>query len=329
MNIVYLIGNGFDLSLGMETRYTDFYKHYCKLDPSEQDSDVIKLKKSINKGKEDWKDLELQFGQYTKMINDTTSLQSVVFNLTDHLRAYLKSQQDILSADELNQDVFIDHLVHPEIHSNAIDGDAMSGNYPSNQHIREISIISFNYTDTIEKIIGQSGKMTGRDGIGRAWSISSDIYHIHGTLDNTILLGVNDVSQIANESFATNQDCLDLIVKPEANANSIRNNVDVKSKQLINESDLIVLFGLSIGETDKIWWQEIGNRLLRKESQVVIFSYQDDCIGGNKGLLIGSRARKIRKRFLVLAGLEGKEEEWRDRIFVEINRDMFSGIIQQ
>jgi hypothetical protein len=28
MNILFLIGNGFDLNLGMKTRYVDFYNYY-------------------------------------------------------------------------------------------------------------------------------------------------------------------------------------------------------------------------------------------------------------------------------------------------------------
>jgi len=28
MNIIYIIGNGFDINLGLKTRYVDFYKWY-------------------------------------------------------------------------------------------------------------------------------------------------------------------------------------------------------------------------------------------------------------------------------------------------------------
>ena len=56
MNILYLIGNGFDLSLGMKTRYEDFYEYYCTLGETEQNADVIALKKTIKEGKEGWQD---------------------------------------------------------------------------------------------------------------------------------------------------------------------------------------------------------------------------------------------------------------------------------
>lgn len=45
MNILFLIGNGFDINLGMQTRYTDFYKYYATV-PTSKDS-ILKLKKEI------------------------------------------------------------------------------------------------------------------------------------------------------------------------------------------------------------------------------------------------------------------------------------------
>lgn len=30
MNITFLMGNGFDIGIGMPTQYEDFYEEYCK-----------------------------------------------------------------------------------------------------------------------------------------------------------------------------------------------------------------------------------------------------------------------------------------------------------
>ena len=53
MRILYFIGNGLDVSLGMKTRYPDFYDYYCSLDENMQDRDVIRLRNSIEQGKEE------------------------------------------------------------------------------------------------------------------------------------------------------------------------------------------------------------------------------------------------------------------------------------
>ena len=41
MNIVYLIGNGFDLRLGLPTRYEDFLEFYKKQHPYYSDNDGV------------------------------------------------------------------------------------------------------------------------------------------------------------------------------------------------------------------------------------------------------------------------------------------------
>ena len=53
MRILYFIGNGLNVSLGMKTRYPDFYEYYCSLDENMQDRDVIRLRNSIEQGKEE------------------------------------------------------------------------------------------------------------------------------------------------------------------------------------------------------------------------------------------------------------------------------------
>lgn len=73
MNITYLVGNGFDVNIGLKSAYADFYKAYVKVQ-SENEPDVIKrFKAGINNyiknetGKEDlqtidWRDLEIALG---------------------------------------------------------------------------------------------------------------------------------------------------------------------------------------------------------------------------------------------------------------------------
>ena len=52
MNITYIIGNGFDVNLGLKTRYQDFYDYYQNQpSPSEE---VKQLKAHIDRNKENW-----------------------------------------------------------------------------------------------------------------------------------------------------------------------------------------------------------------------------------------------------------------------------------
>lgn len=48
MNVTFLIGNGFDLGIGLKTAYADFYGIYCM--PHQGDSPaVVKFKSEIQK----------------------------------------------------------------------------------------------------------------------------------------------------------------------------------------------------------------------------------------------------------------------------------------
>lgn len=64
MNITFLIGNGFDLNLNLDTRYSDFYKYYIENDPGDL------LSKSIKKDYKMWSDLELGLGEFLKDIDE-------------------------------------------------------------------------------------------------------------------------------------------------------------------------------------------------------------------------------------------------------------------
>ena len=75
-------------------------------------------------------------------------------------------------------------------------------------------------------------------------------------LENTPILGVNDISQIANEKFRTEQEIVDLMVKGESDK-KIDQGWREKACQIINNSDVIGIFGMSVGDTDRFWWEQL------------------------------------------------------------------------
>lgn len=86
MNITFLIGNGFDINLGRNTRYTDFYPYYL----SKKHDDIIS--KALAENYDRWADLELALGQLlsdvapdqvTEFLDSKGVLES---DLADYLR---------------------------------------------------------------------------------------------------------------------------------------------------------------------------------------------------------------------------------------------------
>ena len=73
MNITFLIGNGFDIGLGLRTSYENFYKEYCKINPYEDNSNIQNFKKLLENrsndkyyGIRDWSDFEKAFGEHAE-----------------------------------------------------------------------------------------------------------------------------------------------------------------------------------------------------------------------------------------------------------------------
>ncbi len=139
-----------------------------------------------------------------------------------------------------------------------------------------------------------------------------------------MLIGVNDRSQITNEKFHDDEDFLDILVKPKANQVQ-KHNIDIQCKKNIQNADLICIFGSSIGETDKMWWELIGDTLLNKaNSRIIIFS-KGEIILNIQSQKIGRKERKIRNLFLNRTSLNDKQKtSITNKIFIGYNTKMFN-----
>jgi len=84
MNIVYLIGNGFDLNLGLQTKYQHFYDYYLTHSEGNDSPHIKDLKDHIKNNRENWSDLEFALGDYLRMIN-TDDAVTLHDHLVDHL----------------------------------------------------------------------------------------------------------------------------------------------------------------------------------------------------------------------------------------------------
>ena len=93
MHITYLIGNGFDLGLGLKTKFSDFYQHYTK--DRSTDPNIFALQEDIAKNIENWSDFELQLGRYTESFsaNDSDKFLSCKEDFDEKFMQYLAHEQ--------------------------------------------------------------------------------------------------------------------------------------------------------------------------------------------------------------------------------------------
>ena len=98
MNITYIIGNGFDLTLGLPTSYKHFYRYYKGLDPTKDSKLIHELKDDIRQYEEkNWSDLEAGLGKFTTHINKFEDFEEIYLNIHPRLTEYIRRIENTLT----------------------------------------------------------------------------------------------------------------------------------------------------------------------------------------------------------------------------------------
>ncbi|MCJ1990222.1 AbiH family protein [Lactococcus carnosus] len=320
MDITFLLGNGFDIQCGLKTSYLDFYNHILEKKYSidlnkEFDEKLISkidniIYQEIYESKDNiknWADLEFQLGVFTKQLKEENQVGRLADkfledfeDLWDDLRDYLETiqiQDDIEISEDFSEvlsitmDNFFEGLLsqeYDEINNMLIENTGSPFNY---------HFISFNYTNSLQKIIKNASDISKINQFNStSWiQIFDDkIINVHGTVDNLLTLGLNDESQLATDFF----DIADLydLIKPMSLENN-REYMRRDAENVIQGSDIIVIFGMSIGSTDKHWWEKIANTLLKNENKKLIIHLYEEKLSSS-----APRRKRIRR--------ESKENEF-------------------
>ena len=241
---VFIIGNGFDLDLGMNTRYSDFAisdKWPLVVSHSNTLSKHLQDKAHLEK----WFDLEKELLSYAglrgktkvqwyKNIADTNKkyFNSLVSSLTEYIK---EEEKKPINKDSIAAKVF----------RAIIENGAFS------------SIYSFNYTDLHE--------IARKLGITQKFNYE----HVHGSIKNdNIILGVEDKSDlIAGYQFMYKT------YSPHYESHPIQYD--------LLEADEVVFFGHSLGHNDYHYFQmfflmQCQENMNRKDGKrITIFTYDD------------------------------------------------------
>ena len=93
MNVLYMLGNGFDKAQGMATSYPEFYKY---LSENIKDGSALlnKMKSEITANVELWSSMENGLGEFTSATNNAEEFDNFYFELSEHLQNYLKKENE-------------------------------------------------------------------------------------------------------------------------------------------------------------------------------------------------------------------------------------------
>lgn len=274
---------------------------------------------------EHWKDLEIALGLFTNEFSNKQLFKSFYRDINIELRKYLiQVEKNIPFFSDNDRDKFWKDLQCPEYYLHLDSEKSLFNEFISKDEVNA-DILSFNYTKTIESLLVEKINKKNNDPfITNPFTIKS-IRHIHGLLNKSnILFGVNDVSQIANIDFQDDESIQDLIIKPKANLES-GTFLTQECVSLIQHANVFYIYGTSLGPTDQYWWDWIGDRFRRTSNSVIV--YFDYKIQGLEERMLDieyiSLERDVRKRIMKTMNIQGNERDYRNRIYVACNREIF------
>ena len=330
--MLFIIGNGFDLAMGLKTSYSDFVNWYITQKEEHEDIRISSFKRNIQLDIEtninSWADLEIKLGEYTSHFgeDEVDNFLFVYRNMKEKLNEYIKNQEgmvDLSNVDAIKRDMsqfllsFYNRL--PTNTQNSMKGilEGFRGDITYN-------FITFNYTHTLENCLNllpaplRTRFSQYDDRIGH-------ILHIHGKIDSAPLIGVDSALQILNEAFRNDMRVLRALVKPLMNE-QMQENTATAALNLITFDNVICVFGASLGNSDISWWIKIGHWLKSSTSRrLVVFWYSNEPLSPLHYDIRLTREDNVKRHFAKQAGFSDDDFiNVESRIIVHIYTNIFS-----
>lgn len=286
MNITFLIGNGFDRNLGLYTNYTDFLKVYRET--KEDDSEDLKwFKEEILIDEKLWSSAEEAFGKCTTQFVSCGYAADFFCECHEDfcisLAKYLQNQEKRINFIKIPLNI-------TKSFKDSFENFARGFREEEKEEILKYvdsvgqglcyNFISFNYTETLDKLIEilrkQPGVFSTRTVRNSVYNNRiGNLFHVHGTTYQDMILGVNDETQILDTSLfdECGEEYMEQLIKVKTNQMNKR-NTDNKVFDILKSSDVIYIYGMSIGKTDALWWKRICELMIAKPNlRVIIHKY--------------------------------------------------------
>lgn len=316
MTITYFLGNGFDLALGLKTRYKDFLKYYRESNASDSQL-VALLKKQIDENSETWADAEEAFGQLDFSSFAETLHMPLLDTIVGMDEDFQRSLRDYLIRQEesFRRAISQKKGIGTKLLSNAASSirEVIASNrfFDSIRKMRKdemlvVNFITLNYTETIDTLLEVDEGVRGSIALnndfwesrGFGYLRLGAVVHAHGRLsDRFRLFGVDNEGQIVDRE--TSELCKEtgLLIKTKEDMFAPVGD-RAGADEIIRESDFIVIFGTSYGATDTYWWNSIARAALdeSKLSKILLCPYtKNPFVCSSPGAVILRAAKEIER----------------------------------
>ncbi|EHB62687.1 AbiH family protein [Paenibacillus lactis] len=281
-NIV-IVGNGFDISLGLKSSYHDFVEYIKSRKRFAKDYELYNYNRLFLRKYEDfnlnWSDFENLYEETVRKINnrslknaepqdffDIVSLNDSIKRLEEDFKEYLSDEyqrwigrKTTQIADKLNE---FTEKVNPFFEKMIRDKNSF--------------FINFNYTNTIEdiceSIFSSKSSLEFNDAKSR-------VYHLHGSLEEgNILFGggftdSEDIKKIHYSQSLINDKMFRIKENESLNATRIKMMSDIDLDNDNTNIDLFII-GHSLQGSDFLFL----SKFIQKANKIYIFYYEDDYI---------------------------------------------------
>jgi len=160
---------------------------------------------------------------------------------------------------------------------------------------------------------------------GNTHALIGRFVYAHDSLKDKIVCGVNDVSQIDNDAFREDSSVTNILVKGDTEANVICNDLDMQARKIIDEANVIAVFGMSFGRSDRRWWEQVGRRLIENEETILVLFDHEMIAAEQKTepLPLYERTQAVKSIFASAGGIESMSDDVKDRIIVAPSNLLF------
>jgi len=246
---------------------------------------IVEFKEYLkdNEQSEWWSNAEIAMGTYIKNFKDNTDVYcKLVQDFKTKLVEYLKIQEarcDFSNTKE-NGELFAKFLMN--FQKDILPKTRISKLFPRDEKQILFNFINFNYTNTLKLLVDSAKSSHNYGRLLQAIPNSPDVIvgylnpvcAIHGTLaDNIIIMGVNDENQIALSNEKISKELKRVLIKPNINDELDRPERN-SAVEAIQSSDIVAIYGLSLGNTDKKWRDLLGDWFKEEKHHIVSFDYK-------------------------------------------------------
>ena len=333
-NIMVLVGNGFDIQVlndyaqPVDSRYSSFYYHLKMRDFDSANRLLVHMEEALADGRENWSDIEaavtaaLEAGRHRpqEIFADLRAmqaqfaefLQGVVPNrlLGDLGADAVANEWSMRSLTEFLWDIRDAHTfkaMHFPINAGTHYG------------LFNFLFVNFNYTTLLDNYVfldqlqftprkwstvdtnfsfkndprGHLHPSNATDA-GQSGYVLTDVVHPHGVLSTprSLLFGID-----AEDDYDKGQNPSNQLKKPFW----AQSNVLFRSH--FAQTELFIIFGCSLGESDGWWWRNIAQAASSGDAEVIIYRRKE----------VGLTEQSVRDSFLRVAGFE-RSSEFRRRL---------------